>query len=403
MARRSGSTIAQEDLYLPSGEYATDELPVREKFPADSFDDARMLDLGAEQENQFLRGQKRVSVRRGPLPKKTTTRILWALAGLVALGLLAAFGFAIYDYGEHSWRFRIESSEDIQIAGLQNVTRAQVIEVMGADIGRNIFFVPLSQRQNQLQQIPWVESASVMRFVPDRIRIEIHERTPVAFARVGSKIQLIDGAGVLMDLPSPGKRKYSFPVVIGNSANEPLSSRTARMNIYKDLIRQLDSEGAHYSQDLSEVDLSDPDDVKVLAGNPTNNSDGEVLIHLGSSDYLARYKIFVAHEREWREQFHKLDSVDLRYDGQIIVNPDLPGVAKAPPLSAAEARVAMSAGVQNSALVKHESVEPKPAPAAPAKSAKTVHTARPKAGHAAPAAKNSTKSSTQTSKSQDHS
>src|SRR5215472_12942263 len=104
MARRSGSTIAQEDLYLPSGEYATDELPVREKFPADSFDDARMLDLGAEQENQFLRGQKRVSVRRGPLPKKTTTRILWALAGLVALGLLAAFGFAIYDYGEHSWR-----------------------------------------------------------------------------------------------------------------------------------------------------------------------------------------------------------------------------------------------------------------------------------------------------------
>jgi len=59
------------------------------------------------------------------------------------------------------------------------------MDVMGGDIGRNIFFVPLAQRQQQLEQIPWVESASVMRFVPNRLRIEIHERTPVAFARIG--------------------------------------------------------------------------------------------------------------------------------------------------------------------------------------------------------------------------
>ena len=52
-----------------------------------------------------------------------------------------------------------------------NVTRAQVLEVMGGDIGRNIFFVPLAQRQEQLEQIPWVESASVMRFVPNRLRV----------------------------------------------------------------------------------------------------------------------------------------------------------------------------------------------------------------------------------------
>ena len=39
---------------------------------------------------------------------------------------------------------------------------------------------------------------------------------------------------------------------------EPLSTRTARMKIYNDLVSQLDSGGAHYSQDLSEVDLSDP-------------------------------------------------------------------------------------------------------------------------------------------------
>ena len=54
-----------------------------------------------------------------------------------------------------------------------------------------------------------------------------------------------------------GKKKYSFPVILGTNPGEPLSTRAARMKIYSDVIRQLDSSGAHYSQDLSEVDLSD--------------------------------------------------------------------------------------------------------------------------------------------------
>ena len=119
------------------------------------------------------------------------------------------------------------------------------------------------------------------------------------------------------------------------------------MKIYNDVVSQLDSGGAHYSQDLSEIDLSDPDDVKVLA----NNHAGEVLVHLGSSNYLERYKIYVAHVQEWQQQFDKLESVDLRYDRQIIVNPDLQGPVKQPPLSADAARKAMAAGVKPAALI----------------------------------------------------
>ncbi len=114
------------------------------------------------------------------------------------------------------------------------------------------------------------------------------------------------------------------------------------MKIYIDLISQLDSGGMHYSQDISEVDLSDPDDVKVL----TNDPQGEVLVHLGPSNYLDRYKIYVAHVQQWRQQFDKLESVDLRYDRQIIVNPDLQGAVKPPPLSFSAVKAAMAAGVK---------------------------------------------------------
>ncbi len=102
---------------------------------------------------------------------------------------------------------------------------------------------------------------------------------------------------------------------------EPLSTRAARMKIYSALMKELDSGGAHYSRDLSDVDLSDPDDVKA----PSPIPHGAVLVHLGSSNFLERFKIYVAHVQEWRAQFQKLQSVDLRYEHQVIVNPDSAG------------------------------------------------------------------------------
>jgi cell division protein FtsQ len=345
VARKSSSTAVQEELYpLPR------EVSEREAPPHEPFDDARLVDLEAEQESPFLRGQKRVSVRRGKLPKKTAHQLLWVALALFALAVVGAAGLSLYRYGKHSWRFRIDSSDQIEVVGAEHVAHAQIMEVMGGDIGRNIFFVPLAQRKAQLEQIPWVESASVMRFVPNRLRIEIHERTPVAFARIGSHISLIDAGGTLMELAPTAKRKYSFAVIAGMNAGEPLSTRAARMKNYNALVRDLDSGGAHYSQELSEVDVSDPDDVKVLAAD----ANGEVLVHLGVGNYLQRYKTYVTHVQQWRQQFDKLESVDLRYDGQIIVNPDLQGMARQPALTPAAAKAAMAAGAKPAAIISYE-------------------------------------------------
>jgi cell division protein FtsQ len=175
--------------------YSTPDDPAR-----DDLDDARLLDLDEERESPFLRAQKRVPARRSPLPKKTATRLLWAVLTLIVAALGGLGAISLYHSGEHYWRFSLVSSDDIELSGLSNVTRGQVMEVMGGDIGRNVFFIPLDERQKQLEQIPWVESASVMRFAPNRLRIQIQERTPVAFARVGSKVMLTDAGGTLMDL-----------------------------------------------------------------------------------------------------------------------------------------------------------------------------------------------------------
>jgi cell division protein FtsQ len=280
--------------------------------------DSRLLDLDVEEEPAFLRGQKRVPVRRGPLPRKAANRLKIALIVVAIAGVFGAITLMTYRYGAHSWRFRLDSSDQLEISGIRHVTRAQVMDVMGGDIGRNVFFIPLDERRKQLEEIPWVESASVMRLLPNRLQIGIRERTPVAFVQVGSKIALIDGYGVVMDLSAAAARKYSFPVIVGIGVSEPLTTRAARMKVFSQVLRDLDSGGANYSRDLSEVDLGDPEDVKVTVADPN----GEVLVHLGSSEYLERFKVYVAHVQEWRQQFQKVHSVDLRYDRQVIVNPD---------------------------------------------------------------------------------
>jgi cell division protein FtsQ len=203
------------------------------------------------------------------------------------------------------------------------------MDVLGADIGRNVFFIPLEDRRKQLEAIPWVESAAVMRLLPNRMKVKIVERTPVAFVQIGSKPQLIDATGVLMELPAKSASAYSFPVITGMQESEPLSTRSARMKIYSRLIAELDGGDARYSKDLSEVDLSDPDDVKVTVADP----EGAVLIHLGSSEFLSRYKVYMAHAQEWRQQFQKLESVDLRYERQVIVNPDVKAPEQPAPTS----------------------------------------------------------------------
>jgi cell division protein FtsQ len=295
------------------------------------------LDLDGE-EAQFLRTNRRVPVRRNAIPKKAASQL--KIAGVIAAVVVGCGGLSAwaYSYGMTSWRFRIQSSDAVEITGVKNASRAHVMEVAGADIGRNVFFVPLDDRKKQLEQIPWVQEATVMRLLPNRIAVTIHERTPVAFAQIGSRISLIDANGVVMGLPANRQTKYSFPVIRGITDTEPLSSRAAAMKIYNRLVSELgaadgdgaasggSSGGTNYVKQLSEVDLSDPENVKVTANDPG----GTMVVHLGKEDFLPRYKLYVTHIAEWRQQFQNVQSVDLRYEGQVVVNPDKAAVAEKP-------------------------------------------------------------------------
>ena len=250
-------------------------------------------------------------------PASKTGRIFLLCGALAVLGGFTYLGLTLRTYLERDARFRIAGAANIQATGLTQVSRADMLPIFGEDIGRNIFFVPLSERRKQLEQIPWVERATVMRVLPDQIRVSLVERQPVAFTRVGEQIGLVDANGVLLSMPAAAmaQHHYSFPVITGIDPGDPAASRRARMAVYGRLMSELDSGGQRFSQQISEIDLTDPEDARVLM--PEQGTD--ILAHFGQDRFVERYQRYKAHIAEWRRQYPNLAAVDLRYDQQVVL------------------------------------------------------------------------------------
>ena len=277
-------------------------------------------------------------VRRVLIPRSRNGRIAAAVAvGALLLGL-GAGSLLTMRYVTTSDKFRIPTSQSIEIDGNSHVSRSQMLSIFGGDVDGNIFRVPLEERRAQLQQMPWVEHATVMRLLPNRLRVSVIERVPIAFVRQGGTIGMVDANGVLLDIPpdAPGNPNYSFPVVTGIKADDNLASRARRMKLYSAFIKDLDSDGKGTTQQLSEVDLSDPEDVKALI--PDHNS--EVLVHFGAENFLHRYHSFQDHIVEWRQQYARLSAVDMRYERQVVLQMPPKDTASITPPDAAKADAA---------------------------------------------------------------
>lgn len=309
----------------------------------------------AKDEEVFLRSRKRVPVRRGVLPpfliRNRIGRVVFAALIVLVLAIFVLAVIAVKGFLEHDPRFRIDSAASIQIDGNSELTRPELLSVFGSDIGRNLFFVPLTERRKELEQVPWVAHATVMRLLPNQLRVSIVERVPIAFARVGNQIKLVDGDGVILDMPPAAlaAKHYSFPVVSGIDPKDPLSVRGPRMRIYQKFMHEIDSGGEKISQQLSEIDISDPEDVQALVS--ANGSD--LLLHFGQDNFLNRWREYQAHLAEWKQQYPRLASVDLRYDGQVVLK-----MADGAPADAAQNTAPQPAALAKPARKSHPVMHP---------------------------------------------
>jgi cell division protein FtsQ len=228
--------------------------------------------------------------------------------------------------------------DQIHLSGNHYVETASVMEIFAADRDHSVLRIPLEERRRQIEAIPWVAQATVRRALPNMLQVDITERTPIAFLREGSGLSLIDINGVI--LQKPLRDTFRFPVVTGLRTDMPLDDREERMHLFAGFIEGVESARAGASNQVSEVDLSDDHDLRatltglqpdvVDSANVTTNSATPLLVHFGDGNFEAKYQTLAEKIGEVRAKVGPLDSVDLRFDGELVANPDVAAVVPQP-------------------------------------------------------------------------
>jgi len=278
-------------------------------------------DLIAEDEPRYLRRQKPVEIRR----KKFSGRGWPFYRRILVLSFAGVAGVTTAFYGMqfllYSPSMLLLKPDQIELKGNRIVGREAVLQQFVHDRNRSVLRVPLDARRSQLEQIPWVESASVQRILPNRLRVELTERTPVAFARNGNELALIDARGVILDRPRG--EDLHFPIVSGVSEDLPRDQREKRMQTYEEFMRDVDLVRGGSSDRVSEIDLSNPKDLRVvMTGLASANDTQAVTIHFGSGEFTGKFKMLVDNFSQWQANAGRVQSIDLQYSRQVVVNPD---------------------------------------------------------------------------------
>ena len=290
----------------------------------------------ADEEPKYLRRQKPLEIKRRKFGRKAWRTYLratmWAAVGL-------AGAWIAYDLGHFllaSPEMALIHPEQVAIAGNHYVTRASVLEIFAADRGKSVLRIPLGERRSEIEAIPWVEHATVQRVLPNGIEVDVTERTPIAFLRNGTGMALVDVHGVILDRPLEGN--FHFPVVTGIGAEMPQDDREERMQLFSGFLQQIEAAHPGASERVSEVDLSDAHDVRAtLTGfqqvavnngaTPADTSqwgqvDAPIVVHFGDSDFASKYQTLIENIGQWRATTGRVESIDLRFGGEAVVNPD---------------------------------------------------------------------------------
>jgi cell division protein FtsQ len=289
--------------------------------PAAESGESYRPELLGEDEPRYLRRQKPVEIRRKKFSGKSLSIYRRAMVfGVVAAA--AAIGAAF------SWRFLLHSPQmlllkpsQVELSGNHIVSRDAVLQQFARDRSHSVLSIPLDTRRSALEELSWVESASVQRILPNRIRVEITERAPIAFLRNGTELALIDSHGVILDRPRG--EDFQFPIVTGLTESMPREDRGKRMQTYQEFLKGIDLVRSGSSDRVSEIDLASPKNLRAVMTGITNPADSQaVSIDFGQSDFAGKYRMVVDNFAQWQANNGRVRSIDLQYSRQVILNPD---------------------------------------------------------------------------------
>jgi cell division protein FtsQ len=109
--------------------------------------------------------------------------------------------------------------EDVLVVGRSQTTRRELLQAVRLARGAPILAYDLDQARQRIEVLPWVDTASVERMLPDTILLSVIERQPLALWQSKGRFELIDHKGKVISKQSI-ERFADLLVVVGKDAPE---------------------------------------------------------------------------------------------------------------------------------------------------------------------------------------
>jgi cell division septal protein FtsQ len=190
--------------------------------------------------------------------------------GLVVAGLLA---WGIWMGLQQGMREMFSENVNYKITNISvdssgdTLKPDRVLNYLKVQKGQNLLALDIQLIRRELESLPMVEKAEVVRELPNRLVIRITERVPVAnISTAGSGIRYqIDSHGVIMDLlpyqknPDFRQRLESLPDIVGANVADLKIGRTtfsAEVFLALKLIQRLQQGEVGVDLDIASIDVS---------------------------------------------------------------------------------------------------------------------------------------------------
>jgi cell division protein FtsQ len=201
----------------------------------------------------------------------------------------------------------------LSVLGRRNLTEREVLAAAGVNERTSLVFFDAEEARQRLKANPWVADATVRKFYPGRLQIEIEERDAFALWQKEGKLSLIAADGAVL---APYNRAFAkLPLLVGSGAEvkgkeflailekfptlrdqvrasiliaerrwnlrlkNGIDVRLPELDVAKSLDRlaHLDREKKLLSRDVSTVDLRLPDRVGVRLSEAAAQARDELL------------------------------------------------------------------------------------------------------------------------------
>lgn len=248
-------------------------------------------------------------------------RVVPILAKTFFLVAVVAFLFSVFNYAYTSETFRLRT---LSFEGCKQTNSPALEQMVRRSFPANTLTIDLRELQRTLESEAWIRRAEIRRVLPAEIIVYIEERIPSVILELNSELVLSDDEGILLDRFDSKYGKLDVPVFKGligatfEEYRENQKENSARVRLGKKMLTDLESGSPLFTRNISEVDLSDRTNVRLMLIDDTAE------VFLGDHDFLKRFRMLVENTRQYEElksQYTEIASVDLRFDGQIIYRP----------------------------------------------------------------------------------